>query len=63
MLDPTNDEAVSWMIDIIREQLMLDASSSGWMADFGEYLPFDAVRRIISNTLACMMVYCLTTCT
>ena len=42
-LDPTNPEAVSWLMDIISEQMMGEASSSGWMCDFGEYLPFDAV--------------------
>jgi sulfoquinovosidase len=43
MLDPTNEAAVNWIKSIIKDQLMTEASSSGWMADFGEYLPFDAV--------------------
>ena len=36
-------EAVAWMKQIITEQSIQEAQSSGWMADFGEYLPFDAV--------------------
>ena len=43
MLDPTNPAAVEWMQDIITQQLVTEAASSGWMCDFGEYLPFDAV--------------------
>lgn len=43
MLDVTNPSAVQWMKQIIQEQLVGEAGSSGWMADFGEYLPFDAV--------------------
>jgi alpha-glucosidase len=31
------------MKQIITDQSILEAQSSGWMADFGEYLPFDAV--------------------
>lgn len=41
MLDPTNPDAVTWMKSILRENLMGEARASGWMADFGEYLPFD----------------------
>lgn len=43
MLDLTNPDAVRWMKDIIIDQSIVEASSSGWMCDFGEYLPFDAV--------------------
>ena len=43
MLDVTNPDAVDWMKRIIQDQIVTEASSSGWMADFGEYLPFDAV--------------------
>lgn len=44
MLDPTNPEAMEWMKnDVIRSMSLDEAQSSGWMADFGEYLPFDAV--------------------
>jgi hypothetical protein len=43
MLDCTNPYAQKWMKDIIKHELIYEASSSGWMADFGEYLPFDSV--------------------
>jgi alpha-glucosidase len=43
MLDLTNPYAVNWMKEIIANYSLLEAQSSGWMADFGEYLPFDAV--------------------
>jgi len=43
MVDLTNPAAVAWMKNIIREFSVQEAMSSGWMADFGEYLPFDAV--------------------
>jgi alpha-glucosidase (family GH31 glycosyl hydrolase) len=47
MLDLTNPAAVRWMKDIIKNYTILEAFSSGWMADFGEYLPFDA--QLFSN--------------
>lgn len=42
MVDLTNPAAVRWMKDIIIDYSINEAMSSGWMADFGEYLPFDA---------------------
>jgi alpha-glucosidase (family GH31 glycosyl hydrolase) len=48
MLDLTNPAAVSWMQDIIINQSVEEAGSSGWMCDFGEYLPFDAVLHSVS---------------
>jgi len=42
LLDLTNPDAVRWIKRIIREN-MLGVGLSGWMADFGEYLPADAV--------------------
>lgn len=42
MIDPTNPAAVRWMIDLIKVYTLEKAQSSGWMCDFGEYLPFDA---------------------
>jgi len=42
LLDLTNPDAVTWMKDIIREELIA-VGASGWMADFGEALPWDAV--------------------
>ena len=43
MVDLTNPAAVSWMKNIIKAYSLDEGMSSGWMADFGEYLPFDAV--------------------
>lgn len=42
MLDLTNPYAIDWMKNIIKKYSIEEAFSSGWMADFGEYLPFDA---------------------
>lgn len=41
LLDLTNPEAREWIKGIIRERL-LGSGAAGWMADFGEGLPFDA---------------------
>ena len=43
MLDLTDPEAVRFIKDVLIKQNMLDMGMSGWMADFGEYLPVDAV--------------------
>ena len=43
MLDLTNPEAVRFIKDVLIKQNMLDLGVSGWMADFGEYLPVDCV--------------------
>ncbi|MGX8692471.1 MAG: alpha-glucosidase [Clostridia bacterium] len=43
MLDLTNPEAVRFIKDELIRQNMLDLGMSGWMADFGEYLPVDCV--------------------
>ncbi|MDV6236453.1 alpha-glucosidase [Leptospira ellisii] len=42
LLDLTNPAAVGWIQEIIRKNL-IGAGLSGWMADFGEWLPLDAV--------------------
>lgn len=42
-VDLTNPEAVKWIKRIIQQNLVENANSSGFMADFGEYIPFDAV--------------------
>ena len=42
LVDLTNPEARVWMKGIIEEEL-LGNGASGWMADFGEGLPYDAV--------------------
>ncbi len=41
LIDLTNPEAVKWIKEIIKKN-MIDIGLSGWMADFGEWLPFDA---------------------
>ncbi len=43
MLDLTNPEAVRFTKDVLIKKNMLDLGVSGWMADFGEYLPVDCV--------------------
>ncbi|MCB0035757.1 MAG: alpha-glucosidase [Anaerolineales bacterium] len=42
LLDLTNPAAREWMKAVIRDEV-LAAGASGWMADFGEALPFDAL--------------------
>ncbi|WP_419255650.1 alpha-glucosidase [Caulobacter sp. ErkDOM-YI] len=41
VVDFTNPEAADWFADAIIGKEMLDFGLSGWMADFGEYLPTD----------------------
>lgn len=43
ILDFTNQDAADWFADKVIGAEMLDLGLSGWMADFGEYLPTDAV--------------------
>ena len=42
LVDLTNPEARTWIKDVIKEN-MIGIGASGWMADFGEGLPYDAV--------------------
>ena len=42
MVDFTNPEAYRWYKELIKKN-MIGIGLSGWMADFGEYLPTDAV--------------------
>ncbi len=49
LVDITNPEARSWLKSIIRDQV-IGAGASGWMADFGEALPFDA--KLLSGVSA-----------
>ena len=42
MLDPTNPDAVAWMKQIVKDEVLSRPLSCGWMCDFGEYLPMDA---------------------
>jgi alpha-glucosidase len=41
IVDFTNPEAVEWFEEQVIGRNMLDFGLSGWMADFGEYLPAD----------------------
>ncbi|MQA86621.1 MAG: alpha-glucosidase [Streptosporangiales bacterium] len=41
-VDLTNSEARAWYVDVLAKQVAA-AGVSGWMADFGETLPYDAV--------------------
>jgi sulfoquinovosidase len=49
LVDITNPEARIWLKGIIKDQV-IGAGASGWMADFGEALPFDA--KLFSGELA-----------
>ena len=42
LVDLTNPDAFTWLKGVIQEH-MLGVGLSGWMADYGEYLPTDAV--------------------
>ena len=42
MVDLTNPDAYEWIKNIIKKN-MVEFGLSGWMADFGEYLPTDCV--------------------
>ncbi|MBQ6542803.1 MAG: alpha-glucosidase [Clostridia bacterium] len=42
MVDFTNPDAWEWLKNVIKKN-MIDFGLSGWMADFGEYLPTDCV--------------------
>ncbi|MDI3517816.1 MAG: sulfoquinovosidase [Thermotogota bacterium] len=42
MIDFSNPEAFSWYKDAVIKKNMIDIGMSGWMADYGEYLPLDA---------------------
>ncbi len=42
MVDLTNPDAYNWLKEIIKKN-MIEFGLSGWMADFGEYLPTDCV--------------------
>jgi len=55
MVDFTNPDAYEWYKNIIKEN-MIGIGMSGWMADFGEYLPPDSIlysgenAEIVHNT-------------
>lgn len=41
LVDFTNPEACAWLKDILKKNL-IEQGVSGWMADFGEYIPSDS---------------------
>jgi sulfoquinovosidase len=41
VVDFTNPEAAAWFAERVIGENMIDFGHSGWMADFGEYLPID----------------------
>lgn len=43
MIDLTNPDAADYTKSVLIKHNMLDLGVSGWMADFGEYLPVDCV--------------------
>ena len=43
LVDLSNPEAWDWMKAVLQDELYTKAGCSGWMADFAEALPFDAV--------------------
>jgi len=43
LVDLSNPAARTWMKQTIKDELIGRGRASGWMADFGEALPFDAV--------------------
>ncbi|MBD3351203.1 MAG: alpha-glucosidase [Candidatus Lokiarchaeota archaeon] len=43
IIDLSNPEAYYWIKNVIKENMIGEAGLSGWMCDFGEYLPTDAV--------------------
>ena len=45
MLDLTDPEAVRFIKEVLIGKNMLSLGISGWMADFGEYLPVDCVLK------------------
>ncbi len=51
MVDLTSSAAASWYMDVLREQV-IGAGAKGWMADFGEGLPYDAVLSFREAPLA-----------
>ncbi len=48
LLDLSNPETILWFKEIIKEH-MIKIGLSGWMADYGEYLPIDAVLHSGEN--------------
>ncbi|TFF93414.1 MAG: alpha-glucosidase [Promethearchaeota archaeon] len=43
LIDLTNPEAFEWIKGVIKKYMIQEAGLDGWMSDYGEYLPMDAV--------------------
>lgn len=43
MVDFSNPDARQWCKDIIVDNLINEGRAIGWMSDFAEYMPLDAV--------------------
>lgn len=43
-IDLSNPKAKEWIKNIIKNNLLKEGKAIGWMADFGEYTPVDAVN-------------------
>ena len=41
MIDFTNNKSREWAKNIIKNNMLKEARSVGWMADFAEYTPMD----------------------
>lgn len=57
MLDLTHPKTATWFKQILQE--MVDDGVRGWMADFGEGLPVDAVlySGFHSHVFVCLKIY------
>lgn len=53
IIDLTNTEAFNWFKGVIQREI-IDVGVKGWMADFGEYLPTDAV---LSNNVDALLMH------
>lgn len=56
MIDLTNPEAFKWYQQVILDQVV-GADAAGWMADFGEGLPYDAVLASGQSAAAAHNLY------
>ena len=54
VVDFTNPAAAAWFAERVIGQNMLDYGLSGWMADFGEYLPIDVK---LSNSIDAKLMH------
>ena len=48
LLDLSNPETIKWFKEVVKEN-MIKIGLSGWMADYGEYLPIDSILHSGEN--------------